>query len=66
MDLLLDVNIVIDICQPRPQFVKRALKSLSLCRAEGGRMWVYAGSVQTLEYNLLKGLMTDAGDGSAF
>jgi len=66
MDLLLDVNIVIDICQPRPQFVERALKSLSLCRAEGGRMWVYAGSVQTLEYSLLKGLMTDAGDGSAF
>jgi len=46
--------------------VERALKSLSLCRAEGGRMWVYAGSVQTLEYSLLKGLMTDAGDGSAF
>jgi UDP-2-acetamido-2-deoxy-ribo-hexuluronate aminotransferase len=63
MDVLLDVNIVVDICQPRPEFIVDALKVLSRCRAEGSRIWLYAGSVQTLEYSLLRGLMADAAAG---
>jgi len=47
MDLLLDVNIVIDICQPRPAFSSLALQAIAKCHAEGGRMWLYTGSVQT-------------------
>ena len=61
MDLLLDVNIVIDICQPRPAFSDSALKALAKCHAQGGRMWLYAGSVQTLEYTLARGLVQQAG-----
>lgn len=60
MDLLLDVNIVLDICQPRPAFAKPALQALSQCRRDGSRMWLYTGSVQTLEYNLVKGLVDEA------
>jgi UDP-2-acetamido-2-deoxy-ribo-hexuluronate aminotransferase len=60
MDVLLDVNIVVDICQPRPEFTVDALKVLSRCQAEGSRIWLYAGSVQTLEYSRLRGLMADA------
>lgn len=61
MELLLDVNIVIDICQPRPAFSDSALKALAKCHAQGGRMWLYAGSVQTLEYTLARGLVQQAG-----
>ncbi len=60
MDLLLDVNIVIDICQPRPLFAPLALKALARCHAEGGRMWIYTASVQTLDYSLARGLIHQA------
>jgi len=60
MDLLLDVNIIIDICQPRPEFAPLALKAIAKCHAEGGRMWIYTGSVQTLEYSLARGLIAQA------
>ena len=60
MDLLLDVNIVIDICQPRPAFSSLALQAIAKCHAEGGRMWLYTGSVQTLEYSLAGGLIKEA------
>jgi UDP-2-acetamido-2-deoxy-ribo-hexuluronate aminotransferase len=60
MDLLLDVNIVLDICQPRPAFVQPALQVLSRARRNGDRLWLYVGSVQTLEYNLVRGLIDAA------
>ncbi len=52
MDLVLDVNIIVDICAPREAFEKRARDAITLCRQSGGRQWVYTGSVQTLEYTL--------------
>ena len=55
-----DVNIVLDICQPRPAFVTLALQALSQCQRKGDRLWLYVGSVQTLEYNLVKGLIDEA------
>ena len=60
MDLLLDVNIVLDICQPRPTYLYTALQATSKCRREGGHLWLYTGSVQTLEYNLVRGLIETA------
>ena len=60
MDLLFDVNLVLDICQPRPAFVQPALQALSRCHRDGDHVWLYAGSVQTLEYNLVKGLLDEA------
>lgn len=56
MDLLLDVNIVVDICASRPEFEKQALDAVEKCHTDGGRIWLYAGSVQTFEYVLAREL----------
>lgn len=54
MDLLLDVNIVIDLCAPRLQWHSEARSVLKRCAEDSGRVWLYAGSVQTLVYTLYK------------
>lgn len=59
MDLLLDVNIVVDICQPRVH-ATRASKAIENCRQSGGRIWLYAGAVQSMQYVLADGLVRDA------
>ncbi len=59
MDLLLDVNIVVDICQPRAD-AARALLTIERCRQSGGRIWLYAGAVQSMQYALADGLWRDA------
>ena len=56
MDLLLDVNIVVDLCVPRPQWYESAQSALRTCEGNFGRVWLYTGSVQTLLYNLHKEL----------
>lgn len=50
MDLLLDINVAVDICCKRENFYKEADLAVALCLHQGGRVWLYAGSVQTLEY----------------
>ena len=50
MDLLIDMNVAVDICAKRPAYYQDADLALAKCRQEGGRLWLYAGSVQTLEY----------------
>ena len=50
MDLLLDINIAVDICTKRQLFFKDADLAISQCLYQGARLWLYAGSVQTLEY----------------
>ncbi len=62
MDLLLDVNIVLDICEPRPEHARMALEALEKCRSEGGTLWLYAGSAQTLHHVLAGGLLTRASE----
>lgn len=59
MDLLIDVNIALDICARRPSFYTAARDALALCQQQGGRLWLYVGSVQTLEYNLYGTLRRD-------
>jgi UDP-2-acetamido-2-deoxy-ribo-hexuluronate aminotransferase len=51
-NILLDVNIVIDVCAQREAFQLNALKSIEFCQKKGGQLWIYVGSVQTIEYNL--------------
>lgn len=50
MDLLLDINIAVDICTRRAPFFEAADLAVTQCTSAGGRLWLYAGSVQTLEY----------------
>ncbi len=50
MDILLDVNVAVDICTRREPHFENADIAVSKCLSEGARLWLYAGSVQTLEY----------------
>jgi UDP-2-acetamido-2-deoxy-ribo-hexuluronate aminotransferase len=50
MDLLLDINVVVDICTKRQPFFHDADLAVTQCLCQGGRLWLYSGSVQTLEY----------------
>jgi len=60
MDLLLDVNIVLDLCTPRMRWYGAAANAVSHCVNNGARIWLYAGSVQTYQYCLAKSLGADA------
>lgn len=59
MDLLLDVNIVVDLLANRKAFAQHAAEVLDRCYNEGTRVWLYAGSVQTLEYVLAEELSSN-------
>lgn len=50
MDLLLDINVAVDICTKRQPFYDDSNLAVAKCVYEGGRIWLYVGSVQTLEY----------------
>jgi UDP-2-acetamido-2-deoxy-ribo-hexuluronate aminotransferase len=52
MDLLIDVNIALDICARRAPHAIGSAAALRHCTRNGGRLWVYTGSIQTLLYNL--------------
>jgi UDP-2-acetamido-2-deoxy-ribo-hexuluronate aminotransferase len=56
MDLLLDINVAVDACMGRQPWCRDVDLALAKCQLEGGRLWLYAGSVQTLEYVTLKEL----------
>jgi len=47
--LLLDVNIVVDLCVARAGS-PNSLAAVALAGEQRFQLWVYAGSVQTLEY----------------
>jgi UDP-2-acetamido-2-deoxy-ribo-hexuluronate aminotransferase len=50
MDILLDINVAVDICIGRKPWCEDADLAIIKCQSEGGRLWLYTGSVQTLEY----------------
>ena len=60
MDLLLDVNVVLDLCVPRLQWFDASANAVGRCAETGGKVWLYAGSVQTYEYGLRRALRDDA------
>jgi hypothetical protein len=53
MDLLIDVNIALDICARRAPHASGSAAASQYCSQNGGKLWVYTGSVQTLQYNLV-------------
>ena len=55
--LLLDVNIVVDICAHRAPFFAASAEAVIKCLDCGGTVWLYAGSVQTMEYVLARELL---------
>jgi UDP-2-acetamido-2-deoxy-ribo-hexuluronate aminotransferase len=60
MDLLLDINVAVDICTKRAPFFGEADLCVAQCLHDGGRVWLYAGSVQTLEYVTRSELLRNA------
>jgi UDP-2-acetamido-2-deoxy-ribo-hexuluronate aminotransferase len=54
MDLLLDINIVLDVCASRMPFAPISMVALQRCQDQGAKLWLYAGSVQTMEYNMVR------------
>lgn len=60
MNLLLDVNIVLDICTQRQPHAQASTDALGQAIAAQHKLWLYAGSVQTLEYTLSQTLHRNA------
>lgn len=54
MDLLIDINVVMDICARRMPFAPISASALQHCQNQGGKLWLYAGSIQTMEYNMVR------------
>jgi UDP-2-acetamido-2-deoxy-ribo-hexuluronate aminotransferase len=52
MDLLVDVNVAIDVCAQRQPYAQASTLAVELAAYRGRRLWLYCGSVQTLEVKL--------------
>jgi UDP-2-acetamido-2-deoxy-ribo-hexuluronate aminotransferase len=53
MDLLIDVNVIIDVCSGRKPHAEVSTAALILGNKSLATLWVYVGSLQTMEYNLI-------------
>lgn len=54
MDLLIDINVVLDICSCRMPYAPVSAAALQHCQKQGGKLWLYAGSIQTMEYTMVR------------
>jgi UDP-2-acetamido-2-deoxy-ribo-hexuluronate aminotransferase len=52
MNIILDVNIVVDICARRDPFYDDSLAAVVSSKTRGHRIWLYVGAVQTMGYTL--------------
>ena len=57
--ILLDVNIVVDLCIERDGTANSAL-AIALAKSTGISIWVYTGSLQTLEYVVAQEIYRDS------
>jgi len=57
MDLLLDVEVAVDSCVHRQPWCDGVDLALAKCLAEGGRLWLYVGSVQRLDARVRRALL---------
>ena len=64
MNLLIDVCIVIDVCTRRDPHAEFSAMALQHCINQGGKLWLYVGSLQTLEYTLYRELRRDVALGT--
>lgn len=61
-NLLLDINIIVDICTKRVSYWETSLKAINKCLKNHFSVWIYVGSVQTLEYVVALELRKNKGD----
>jgi len=62
MDIVLDVNIVADVCVERTPYFETAKAVLEKAERCDHRIWIYAGSVQTLQYVIANELRRKAAE----
>lgn len=60
MDLLIDINIALDVCANRMPFSINSGAALQRCQDQGSKIWLYAGSVQTLEFSMVREMLRKA------
>ncbi|MFA6062371.1 MAG: DegT/DnrJ/EryC1/StrS family aminotransferase [Gallionella sp.] len=60
MDLLIDINIILDVCASRMPFAPISAAALQHCQDMGGKLWLYTGSVQTMEFNMVREVQRNA------
>lgn len=56
MNLLLDINVIVDAVSDRKPFSELSALAIMQCLHHGWQVWIYVGSVQTLEYVLVSEL----------
>src|SRR5690606_15147453 len=49
MDLLLNIDIIVDLCTGREPHARDSELALEKCAAGGGRLWLYTGSVASMQ-----------------
>ncbi len=68
-NVLLDINIVVDILSKRMPFALESVKAFHQIERRKDKVWLYTGSVHTLEYTVaseLKRLWAEAGEALSF
>lgn len=68
-NILLDINVVVDILGKRMPYVLESVKALQQIKTCGDKVWLYTGSVHTLEYTVaseLKRLWFESGEVLSF
>lgn len=67
MDLLIDIDIVLDVCASRMPFAPISMAALQRGQDQGAKLWLYAGSVQTMQFNMVREVQLKAeGQGTPF
>lgn len=62
MDVLIDLNVLIDVVTRRESFFALSGRAIDCLRSRGARLFVYAGSVQTLRYQTTAELLRQRED----
>ncbi len=52
MNLLLDIEIVLDVCLGKGPLANISHAAIKKCQISGDKLWLYTGSLQILQYNL--------------
>ena len=59
MDLLLNKDVIADLCVNNETTAKDIAQALETCKNEGGRLWVYVGAVHSIRYTLFAALQKE-------
>ena len=59
MDLLLNKDVIADLCVNNGTNSKDVAQALETCKNEGGRLWVYVGAVHSIRYTLFAALQKE-------